>query len=212
MTDMHYRLDWSGAIGWRGGHCDDGDLLDQLEAEHEKIRLLCGAVQGIPIGHPDRKTQLDEAVPVMVRHGVIEEECLYPLVRRLPEDADGALSHAGLDDHARAEAALRVLGRLRPDDPAFTREFAVLQEHLTGHMSWEEARVFPLVRAAVSQAELDEMGAKAREIRRRGRSTPQAPPGTRPPEDHFGPGEKSFRERMHDRFTPAGGWGNLRPH
>ena len=212
MTDTHYRLDWSGAIGWRGGHVDDGDLLDQLEAEHEKIRLLFGAVQGIPIGHPDRKPQMDEAVPVMVRHGVIEEECLYPLVQRLPEDAEGALSHAGRDDHARAEAALRLLSRLKADDPQFTREFALLQELLTGHMSWEEARIFPLVRAAVPQAELDAMGVKAREIRRRGRTEPQVPPGTQPPEDHFRAGEKSFRERMHDRFTPAGGWGSLRPH
>ena len=213
MTDMqHYRLDWSGSIGWRGGHVDSGDLLDQLEAEHEKIRLLLGAVQGIPIGDPDRKAQMDQATPVMVRHGVIEEECLYPLVRRLPEDADGALSRGARDDHARAEAALHLLGILKANDLEFTREFAVLQEHLTGHMSWEEARIFPLVRAAVSQGDLDEYGVKAREIRRHGRTVPQAPPGTRPPEDNFAPGEKSFRERMHDRFTPAGGWGNLRPH
>jgi hemerythrin superfamily protein len=211
MTDMH-RLDWSGSIGWRGGHVDSGDLLDQLEAEHEKIRLLFSAELGTPIGDPDRKAQMEQAIPVIVRHGVVEEELLYPLVRRLPDGTDGSLSRAAADDHARAEAALHVLALVKADDPAFTREFAVLNEHLTGHMSWEEARVFPMVRAAVPQEELDELGVRARDIRHRARSTPQAPPGVRPPEDHFPPGEKSFRERMHDRFTPAGGWGALRPH
>ncbi|WP_042367334.1 hemerythrin domain-containing protein [Streptacidiphilus neutrinimicus] len=212
MTDTHYRLDWSGSIGWRGGHVDSGDLLDQLDAEHEKIRLLLGGMLGIPIGDPERKAQMDRVSPVIVRHGVIEDELLYPLMARLPEGADGAVSRVAHDDHVRAEAALHALGLLKAKDPDFTREFAVLNEHMTGHMSWEEARVFPALRATVAQAELDELGARARELRLRGRTTPQAPPGVRPPEDHYAPGEKSFRERMHDRFTPAGGWGALRPH
>jgi iron-sulfur cluster repair protein YtfE (RIC family) len=212
MTDTHHRLDWSGSIGWRSGHVQEGDLLDQLEAEHEKIRLIFSAVLGTPIGDPDRKAQMERATPAIVAHCAIEEELLYPLVRGLPEDADGALSRAGRDDHARAEAALHLIGLATAGDPVFTREVAVLNEHLTGHLAWEEARLFPLIRASVGRTELDELGARAREIRRKVRTVPQAPPGVMPPEDHFSPPEKSLRERLRDRFTPAGGWRALRPH
>ncbi|WP_370120119.1 hemerythrin domain-containing protein [Streptacidiphilus sp. MAP12-33] len=189
-----------------------GDLLQQLAAEHWEMRMLFSAVLGTPLGDPERSTLMDRITTRLVRHGVVEEGVLYPMVRRLPEDADSELSRRGLEDHARCEASLHQIGLRKATDPDFDHLVAVLHEHVTGHQNWEEARLFPLLREAFGQGELDAAGDRARELRRRARTTAQAPPGVQPPEDHFPPPEQGLRQRLHDRFTPAGGWGALRPH
>ncbi|SEL91296.1 hypothetical protein [Streptacidiphilus jiangxiensis] len=214
MTDIQTRSDRTATADYAGAldPADSGDLLVQLTSEHWEMRMLFSAVLGTPLGDPERKALLDQITPRLVRHGVIEEECLYPLVRRLPEDAGGELSGHGVDDHARTEASLHLIGLHKATDPEFDHLVAVLHEHVTGHDNWEEARLFPLLREACSQTELDAAGDRARDARRRARTSPKPPPGTQPPQDRFPEPETGLRQRLHDRFTPAGGWGQLRPH
>ncbi|MEZ0069895.1 hypothetical protein ABIA32_005943 [Streptacidiphilus sp. MAP12-20] len=189
----------------------EGDLLDLLAADHEDAARMFSAFIGIPIGDPERKELMDRITALLVAHAAIEETYLYPNIRERTEDG-AEPARQGLDTHAEAEVLLRRIAPLDAHAPGFDRLVAVLHEHVSGHMHWEEARLFPMLRESLGQGELDRLGAQARALRLTAPTRPQPHPGVEPPADHFRPPELSAAGRLRYLLTPAGGWNRLLPH
>jgi hemerythrin superfamily protein len=188
-----------------------GDLLDVLVADHEEVTRVFSAFLGIALGNPERKRLIDHASELLVQHDEIEEACLYPFVRERTEGGSEVAPQA-LEQHAETDVLLRRIAPLDAKAPGFDRQVALLHELVTGHMRWEEARVFPMLREELDQRELDEMGDRARAMRRRAPHDPRPHPGVQAPADDFRPPELSTAGKLHYLFTPAGGWDRMRPH
>jgi hypothetical protein len=191
--------------GYPRSHGRGGDVLEELSADHEELIRLFRALFGVPIKDPERKSLLDRAADLLVVHDAIEEACVYPALRERAPDGVQA-SDAALRDHAATDVQLRRLQSLDERTPGFDRQVALLDEHVTGHIGWEEAGAFELLRETLSQDELDELGVQARALRARAPHRPSAHAGVQAPSDPFTPPEPALRERLHDLLTPAGGW------
>jgi hypothetical protein len=183
----------------------EGDILDELAADHSELTRLFSAMLGVPIKDPERKELLDRATELLVAHDAIEERCVYPALRT--RAADGPeVCDAAIRAHAETDVQLRRLHGLDQATPGFDRQVALLREHVTGHIGWEESRVYSLLRDTLSQEDLDALGLQARALRARAPHKPAPHPHIQPPADPFTPAETGIRDRLRRLFTPVGGW------
>ncbi|MBF9068894.1 hemerythrin domain-containing protein [Streptacidiphilus fuscans] len=188
-----------------------GDLLDGLIADHEEITRTFSAFLGVGFGHPERKEIADQVTRQIVAHDAIEEALVYPMIRERTEGGS-AMAVPCLGAHAQTDVLLRRIRLLDAHAPGFDRLMGVLGTHVTGHMHWEEAQVFPLLRATLDQEELDQLGDRARGMRRHPLLEPAPHPGIEPPADDYRPAERTTTGKLRYLFTPAGGWDRMRPH
>ncbi|WP_181442172.1 hemerythrin domain-containing protein [Streptomyces tateyamensis] len=141
----------------------DGDLLREMAAEHDEIRTLCSALTGMQLGDHRRKSVLDRLAGELVRHGGIEEACLYPLMRRVP--GTEALAAEAAATHRDIATLLDRLAWRTAVMPGFDRLVALLVTQVTAHLGQEEAKAFAVLRSGVSGHDLERAGARARQLR-----------------------------------------------
>jgi hypothetical protein len=178
-----------------------GDILDELTADHERVRQLFGAFTGHGFHDPERKRLIDQASAALLQQAHIEETHLYPLARELP--GGEAAVQQGLAQNAEIEALLAELEHSDQNTPGFERLVAQLVERATGHENHEEAQLFPLLRAHVPAPELARLGQEARAEK----SAPPRRPrrGTAPlPVDDLPAPERDLVGRIRSLLSSAG--------
>ena len=74
-------------------------------------------------------------------HAKVEEEILYPAVRRAIDDDD--LMEEAEIEHDSAKTLIRRLKRMKPSAPAYIPTFTVLCEYVMHHVKEEETEMFP---------------------------------------------------------------------
>ena len=74
-------------------------------------------------------------------HTKVEEEILYPAVRRAIDDDD--LMKEAQIEHDSAKTLIRRLKRMKPSAPAYIPSFTVLCEYVLHHVKEEETEMFP---------------------------------------------------------------------
>ncbi|QMU77076.1 hemerythrin domain-containing protein [Streptacidiphilus sp. PB12-B1b] len=178
-----------------------GDILDELEADHESVRRLFGSFTGHGFHDPERKRIIDEAGASLLRQAHLEEAYLYPLARELPEGEEDV--RQGLAENAEIEALLAELESYDQDTPGFEHRVAQLVERATGHINQQEARLFPLLRAQVPAASLEQLGADARTARQAPPRRPRRGTAALPPDDLPEP-ERPLTERIRSLLSGAG--------
>ncbi|MFI9270942.1 hemerythrin domain-containing protein [Kitasatospora sp. NPDC052896] len=174
----------------------DRDILQELTADHDDIRVLFSRMIGLRIGDPRRKALVDEVTGELVRHAIAEESCLYPLVRQLPDGE--VVAGQELRDHAVVETLLRHLQWRTATTAGFDRLVAQLVELVTGHLGHEEARIFPALRAVIPGSELRRLGEQVREVKRHARTSPRPGASATIPPDNLLPPERGPVARLHD--------------
>jgi hemerythrin superfamily protein len=92
----------------------------------------------------------------LTAHISIEEQLFYPAVRKANPD----LILEGLEEHAMGRFALQRLLCTRASDKALKARLNALKELMTNHHHEEEHDLFPKVRRLMSDAALNELGAK----------------------------------------------------
>lgn len=150
----------------------------ELCAEHRAVEAVLRRLDGARSDGgpaPDDELRLLHALrELLERHLAVEEEHVYPLVRRyLP--AGGALADAAVHTHATIRRLVeRALdGRLPAAErhPATETLLVVLRAHLSG----EEAQLFPALRLRAPSEELRRCSRRLREA-----------PATHPPQPVWG--------------------------
>ncbi|MGK4585255.1 hemerythrin domain-containing protein [Kitasatospora sp. HPMI-4] len=175
-----------------------GDILEELTADHRGVEVQFSRISGLPLGDDERKEIIDKVTTALVRHSVVEETHLYPVVRRVLPDGD-AIVREELADHAGVEDLLWQLSRLSATSAGFDRLGARLAEQVTGHAHAEEAQLFPALRGTVEADELESLGAMARDTKERARTRPRPHLGAAPP-DRLPPPELGVMDRVRDRL------------
>ncbi|MEU8679263.1 hemerythrin domain-containing protein [Streptomyces sp. NPDC048560] len=160
-----------------------GNVIAELTADHREVEELFARIEAQPVGHPERRTLVDQLTSELVRHSVSEEAHLYPAVRRSVADGD-ELADKEIADHGTIEGMLKALEARDAEDPDFNDLVAKLKFEVAAHVREEEAELFPKLTASCSPEELDTLGQLVRRAKETAPtwphpSMPDAPPANK---------------------------------
>lgn len=137
------------------------DLLTVLREDHRRLEELLIELTVLNGAEPRRRAVIDQTIIAFVRHSVIEESFLHPIVRdRLPRGDYLVGLHS--TDHDFLERQLERLENSDLSDAEFSAPVTHLITNIRLHVQTEEIQLFPLLVEYAPQEELDELGAKAR--------------------------------------------------
>ncbi|HEX6357465.1 hemerythrin domain-containing protein [Actinophytocola sp.] len=151
----------------------DGIVL--LKEDHKEIRKLFREFEQASEKPARTKGKIVERIlEALTVHTYIENECMYPEVRKLmPDLADHVLE--SYEEHHVADVLCVELAAMSPDSERFDAKTTVLIENVTHHMDEEEQDWFPKVRAGLGRKQLQELGARMLELKKKAPRKPSQP-------------------------------------
>ena len=174
-------------FGVLGGGYTDGmtasttptDVIMFLTEQHREVDDMFAQLEDMD-GATDEKVQrlAEQVVTSLVKHSVAEEIYLYPAVRKALPDGDDVADHE-LHEHDEAEQTMKKLEGLTPEQAEFWPTLHQLIGEIRHHVDEEENNLFPKLRAACSEQELQELG---RKVQRAEKFAPTRPHPSAPAE------------------------------
>ena len=151
------------------------DAIVLLKADHKEMRRLFRNFQGAGDKATQKKASaVKQIISALTMHTYIENEVLYPEVRALlPELEEDVLE--SYEEHHVADVLCMELAAMSPGSERFNAKAHVLIETITHHMDEEEHDWFPRVRAGLGRKQLQEIGGKLEEARRKAPKNPVQP-------------------------------------
>ncbi|MFB7908310.1 hemerythrin domain-containing protein [Kitasatospora sp. NPDC056076] len=177
------------------------DLLDDLLAEHDAIRVRFGELAVLPLGDQRRRRVVDLLTGEIMRHFAAEERYLHPLARESLADAPAEVG-IGQAAHRAVEALLADLGYTSAVSPAFDRLVARLVEEAMQHFAAEEAHIYAEIRTSTPAATLAELGRQARRADLPSQLHPWPQPPAAVPPDRRSP-ERLAAQRIRALLPPG---------
>jgi hemerythrin-like domain-containing protein len=99
---------------------------------------------------------------------------MYPeVIALLPDLKDDVLE--SYEEHHVADVLCLELAAMKPEDERYTAKATVLIENVTHHIEEEEQEWFPQVRAGLSRKQLQELGVRLAEARKKAPRKPSQP-------------------------------------
>jgi hemerythrin superfamily protein len=142
------------------------DAVTLLENDHRTVDGLFRQYEDLVVTAPSaRREPVDRFIRELSVHAAIEEEVLYPAVRRDLPDGDSMADEA-LEEHQEAKEILRRLERMDPSHFEFDSAVTQLIKDVRHHVDEEEADMFPRLRSALGQERLMQLGARMQEAKR----------------------------------------------
>jgi hemerythrin superfamily protein len=158
------------------------DAIALLRSDHRAVeKLFKGFERAGDTAYRTKRKLVDDIIRELSVHAAIEEQFLYPAVRReLSQAEDDALE--AIEEHHVAKWILSELEPMDPKDERFDAKVTVLIESVRHHVREEEHTLFPKIRAAMSRKDLLELGAQLAEGKRLAPTrphprSPDEPPG-----------------------------------
>ncbi|MEJ7723555.1 MAG: hemerythrin domain-containing protein, partial [Ilumatobacteraceae bacterium] len=158
------------------------DALAVLKSDHRDVEALFKKFEATGSrAAKSRDSIVGKVIEALSVHAVIEEQVLYPELRRQLPAAESDVLEA-LEEHHVVKWTLDALEDMDAQDERFEAKVTVLMESVRHHVKEEEKVMFPKVRKAFSSSELDDMGArlvaaKRTAPRRPHPRSPDTPPG-----------------------------------
>lgn len=141
------------------------DAIVMLKEDHTRVRQLFRDFEKAGERATTRKAQLvDKMLEELTVHTYLENEVMYPEVRRLVPDLEGDVLES-YEEHHVADVLCFELSTMDADDERFDAKTTVLIESVSHHMDEEENEWFPKVREALGCKQLQELGARMAELR-----------------------------------------------
>jgi hemerythrin-like domain-containing protein len=151
------------------------DAIVLLKEDHKEVRRLFRQFQEAGEGAKARKGKIVEQIlEALTVHTYIENEVMYPEVRRLLPDLEDDVLES-YEEHHVADVLCLELAAMSPDDERFAAKTTVLIENVTHHIEEEEQDWFPKVRAGLGRKQLQELGARMLEVREKAPRKPSQP-------------------------------------
>jgi len=141
------------------------DAIVLLKEDHKAMRKLFRQFEK---AGADAKATKDRVARQIIEeltvHTYLENECMYPEVRRLlPEVEDDVLE--SYEEHHVADVLCMELWSMDPSDEHFDAKTTVLIENVEHHIEEEEDEWFPKVRDGLGRKKLQEIGQQMEEAR-----------------------------------------------
>ena len=151
------------------------DAIVILKDDHKEIRKLFRDFrsQG-PNATKTKGKIVDKIIEALTVHTYIENECMYPEIRkRVPDLEDDILE--SYEEHHVADVLVMELSTMKPTDERFDAQTTVLIENVEHHMDEEEQEWFPKVREALGRKALQEIGEEMNAARKKAPTRPSQP-------------------------------------
>jgi hemerythrin superfamily protein len=151
------------------------DAIVLLKADHKEIKRLFRDFQSA--GEGARKTKgalVTKMIELLTVHTYIENEVMYPEVRRLLPDLEDDVLES-YEEHHVADVLCMELVALPADAERFDAKTTVLIETVTHHIDEEEQDWFPKVREGLGRKQLSELGERLLEAKAKAPRSPAQP-------------------------------------
>jgi hemerythrin superfamily protein len=151
------------------------DAIVLLKADHKEIKRLFREFESAGERATARKADLvAKIIELLTVHTYIENEVMYPEVRRmLPDLEDDVLE--SYEEHHVADVLCMELFAMAADAERFDAKTTVLIENVTHHIAEEEDDWFPKVREGLGRRQLSELGARLLEAKAKAPRSPAQP-------------------------------------
>jgi len=151
------------------------DAIVLLKEDHKEIKRLFREFQKAGDSATVQKGKIvDQILELLTVHTYLENEAMYPETRKLlPALEDDVLE--SYEEHHVADVLCLELAAMKPDDERFDAKTTVLIESVTHHIDEEEQDWFPKVREGLGRKQLQEIGARMIELRKKAPRRPTQP-------------------------------------
>jgi hemerythrin-like domain-containing protein len=133
------------------------DAIQLLTTDHAEVEAMFRQVESLL--EPDARAPLiDDIVRELSVHAAIEEQVLYPVMRKELPDGETLIEEA-IREHQQVK---ETLAAIEGADIATERDQLVVRliSDVRHHVEEEETELFPKLRASIRKSELQEMGSK----------------------------------------------------
>jgi hemerythrin superfamily protein len=151
------------------------DAIVMLREDHRKVKKLFREFQQAGENAKATKNRLvGQIIEELTVHTYLENEVMYPEVRRLVPDLDEAVLES-YEEHHVADVLCFELSMMDADDEHFDAKTTVLIESVSHHIQEEEEVWFPRVRDALGRKQLQELGDRMAQMRPKAPRKPVQP-------------------------------------
>ncbi len=150
------------------------DAIVLLRDDHKEVRKLFREFQAPSTTDARKGAIVRKAIELLTVHTYIENEVMYPEVRKLLPDLEDDILES-YEEHHVADVLIMELSALQPKDERFEAKTTVLIENVTHHMDEEEQDWFPKVREGLGRKKLQEVGQRLLEAKESAPRSPQQP-------------------------------------
>jgi len=126
------------------------DPFQLLQQDHDKVKALFADYRNAE-GGPAKHPFLDLIKAEVLLHARIEEQAVYPVLRRYQELQP--LIEESEQEHQKVEHMLQIMSDETSAGGAFDSQMIDLEKNIEHHVQEEEGQVFPRARQALSQEE-----------------------------------------------------------
>ena len=151
------------------------DAIVILKDDHKEIRRLFREFEASGDKALKKKAKIvGQIIEQLTVHTYIENEVMYPEVRALLPDLEEDVLES-YEEHHVADVLCMELSGMPADAERFDAKTTVLIENVTHHIEEEEQEWFPKVRAGLGRKQLQELGTRLEEARKKAPRTPSQP-------------------------------------
>jgi len=134
------------------------NALTLLKHDHANVEALFERYEHTgPRAFAEKTKIADKIIEQLSVHAAIEEQLLYPAVRAAIPDATSDVLE-GLEEHHVVKWTLSELEKTPATDERFHAKMTVLIEMVRHHAKEEEEDMFPQIREAMTNQQLEELG------------------------------------------------------
>jgi hemerythrin superfamily protein len=151
------------------------DAIVLLKADHKEIKKVFREFQAAGENATKQKGDLvARMIELLTVHTYIENEVMYPEVRRLLPDLEDDVLES-YEEHHVADLLVAELHAMSPDNERFDAKTTVLIENVTHHIEEEEGEWFPQVREGLGRKQLGQLGRLLLDAKERAPRSPARP-------------------------------------
>ena len=180
------------------------DAIQLVKQDHRAVEQLFKQFEKAE--EADRSAELKRIVQRAVKelsvHAAIEEQVLYPALRRAKKGAEDDVLEA-LEEHHLVKLTLLELDKMSPQDDRFCAKMTVLMENVRHHVKEEEKELLPLLRAAFEPKDLKELGALMEQAKKVAPTRPHPASPDTPPGNFVAGALASILDRGRDALRAA---------
>ncbi|HEX4866029.1 MAG TPA: hemerythrin domain-containing protein [Acidimicrobiales bacterium] len=159
-------------------------ILSTLTTDHDNVEALFKRFEATEADDHAELAQLrDQIIEHLAIHAEIEEETLYPALRKAGAEANDDDVLEALEEHHAVKAVLAELERMAPTHERFRAKMTVVIENVRHHVEEEEGDdgLFAVARKVLKAQDLEAMAERAEKIRERGPTRPHPLSPDQPP-------------------------------
>jgi hemerythrin superfamily protein len=130
------------------------DAIELLVTDHREVDQMFAQIES---GQGNKDELVRQITKELSMHAAVEEQILYPAMRRVLDDGDAKVEEA-IQEHQEMKEALSDIERLG-SSPQREGKLQKLMADVRHHVQEEEGELFPEMRSKVSEDELRSMGA-----------------------------------------------------